>query len=134
MGSYTNDPIADLLTRIRNAGMAKKRFFDIGHSKIKENIVVELKKKGFIAHFLVKEENKISTLRVFLKYNEDREHMVNEIKRVSKSSVRKYIPYKQIPVVRQGLGAWILSTSQGIMDGESAKKLKIGGEVICEVW
>lgn len=134
MGSQTNDPIADLLTRIRNAGMAKKRFFDIDHSKIKESIIVELKKKGFIAHFLVKVENKISTIRVFLKYTESRDHMINEIKRISKCSVRKYIPYKKIPVVRQGLGTWILTTSHGVMDGESAKRMKIGGEVICEVW
>lgn len=134
MGSYANDPIADLLTRIRNAGMAKKRFFDIDHSKIKENIISELKKMGYIAHFLVKEENKKSTIRVFLKYSESREHLIHEIKRISKSSVRKYIPYKQIPVVRQGLGAWILTTSRGVMNGDSARKLKVGGEVLCEIW
>ena len=133
MGSF-NDPISDLLTRIRNAGKAKRRYFDIEKSSMKEAIVKILKNKGFISHFLVKEENKKSTMRVFLKYTEDREAVVQGLQRVSKPSLRKYVPCSKIPSVLRGMGISILSTSQGVMDGQSAKEKNIGGELLCLIW
>lgn len=133
MGSY-NDPISDLLTRIRNAGKAKNRYFDIGHSNVKESIVKILKEKGFISHFLIKEENKKATIRVFLKYSLSRESAVQGLKRMSKPSLRQYVSYSKIPSVFKGMGISILSTSHGIMDGKSAKEKKVGGELLCLVW
>ena len=131
MGS---DPIADLLTRLRNASMAKHRFLDISHSKMLESVAKVLKECGFVAHFLVKEENKRKTMRIFLKYTHDREAIIHGIKRVSKPSLRRYVPYQQIPVVLGGMGISILSTSKGVMDGKQAREKKVGGEVLCIAW
>ena len=133
MGSF-NDPISDLLTQIKNAGNAKKRYFDISHSKLKENVVHILKDKGFIAHFLVKEENKKPVMRIFLKYSPTRESIVNGLKRMSKPSLRRYVSHKQIPSVLKGMGISIISTSQGVLDGQSARNKKLGGELLCLVW
>ena len=101
MGS---DPIADLLTRIRNASAAKHRYLDVSHSKMREAIVKILKENGFIAHFLVKEENKRKTIRVFLKYTGDREGVIHGLKRVSKPSLRKYVSSQKIPTVFRRYG------------------------------
>ena len=128
------DPIADLLTSIRNAGGAKKRFVDVPHSGIKESIVKTLKEKGYVAHFLVKEENKKGTIRVFLKYDQQRNPVIMGLKRVSKPSLRRYVSSQKIPFVLGGIGLAILSTSQGVMDGKSAKLKGIGGELLALVW
>jgi small subunit ribosomal protein S8 len=133
MGSY-NDPISDLLTRIRNAGKAKNRYFDIGHSKIKENIVRILKDKGFISHFLIKTENNKSTMRVFLKYSATREPAIQGLKRMSKPSLRQYVSYTKMPHVLRGMGISIVSTSHGVMEGRQAREKKVGGELLCLVW
>lgn len=129
-----NDPIADLLTRIRNGCRAKHRFIEIPHSRIKEEIVKVLKQKGFVAHYLIKEEKKKGTMRIFLKYTQDREPIISGIKRYSRTSLRKYVSYRDIPRVCGGLGIAILSTSKGLMDGEHARNEKVGGEVLCLAW
>ncbi len=91
-----NDPIADLLTRLRNASMARRRYIDINYSKMIEAIVKILKEKGFVAQYLIKEEKKKGTMRIFLKYAEHREPVIRGLKRVSKPSLRKYVSYSQI--------------------------------------
>lgn len=133
MGSL-NDPLADLLTRLRNASQARHRFIDVGHSKMKEAVVKILKEKGFVAHYLYKEEKKIGTMRIFLKYASQREPVMRGLLRVSKPSRRKYISCGQIPRVYGGMGISIVSTSRGVMDGEMAREQKIGGELLCLAW
>lgn len=129
-----SDPIADLLTRIRNASMAKHRYLDVSHSKMREAVVKILKENGFLAHFLVKEENKRKTIRVFLKYAGGRESVIHGLKRVSKPSLRRYVSSQKIPTVLGGMGISILSTSKGVMDGKSAREQKLGGELLCQAW
>lgn len=133
MGSM-NDPIADLLTNIRNGGTAEKRFVEISWSKIKESILKVLKNQGFIAHYLIKEEDRKKTIRIFLKYCSDRTPVIQKIKRVSKPSLRKYVTSRDIPRVMGGMGIAILSTPKGIMDGMEARLSKVGGELICVAW
>jgi len=133
MGSLT-DPIADLLTRIRNASHARLRYIDVNYSKMKEAIVKILKEKGFVAHYLIKEEKKKGTMRIFLKYASQREPVIHGLKRVSKPSLRKYVSCGQIPRVLGGMGIAIVSTSQGIMEGDVARQQKIGGELLCLAW
>lgn len=133
MGS-TNDPIADLLTRLRNASQARHRYIDIDYSKMKEAVVKILKERGFVAHYLVKEEKKRGTMRVFLKYTAQREPVIRGLKRVSKPSLRRYVSCAQIPRVLGGLGISIISTSRGVLSGDTAKEQKIGGELLCVAW
>ena len=90
--------------------------------------------KGFVAHYLVKEENRKGTLRIFLKYASLKDPVIHGLKRVSKPSLRKYVSCGQIPRVLGGMGISIISTSKGVMDGDQARQLNIGGEVICLVW
>jgi small subunit ribosomal protein S8 len=127
-----SDPISDLLTRIRNAKMAKHRFVDFPFSKEKLNIVKILQEQGFIEKFLVDEEN--SKARVFLKYTQGREPVIQGLKRISSPGLRRYVGYKNIPRILSGMGVAIISTPQGIIDGETARKLKVGGELLCFVW
>ena len=127
-----NDPIADLLTRIRNASQARHRFVDVPSSKEKLNIVKVLKEQGFVENYLVNDE--MRKMRVFLRYTEGREPLIQGLKRHSMPGLRRYIAYKDIPYVLGGLGIAILSTSKGIVDGESAKKMQVGGELLCFVW
>ncbi|MCP5469685.1 MAG: 30S ribosomal protein S8 [Chlamydiales bacterium] len=129
-----NDPIADLLTRMRNASMARHRYVDLPHSKLKEEIVKLLKKEGYIAHYLIKEVKHRGTIRVFLKYDEEREPVIQGLRRVSKPSLRRYVSHKEIPYVLGGMGTAILSTSHGLLDGKSARQKKIGGELLAFVW
>jgi small subunit ribosomal protein S8 len=133
MGSL-NDPIADLLTRLRNANRARHRYIDVNHSKMKESIVKILIEKGLIAHYLYKEEKKKGTMRVFLKYASQREPIIRGLQRVSKPSLRKYVSYDQIPRVHGGMGISIVSTSKGILEGDEARQLKVGGELLCLAW
>lgn len=133
MGSY-NDPIAELLVKVRNAKRAEHRYVDVPFSKVKEAIVKILKNEGFIAHYLVKEENRKGTMRIFLKYAKGRSPVIMGMKRVSRPSLRKYVSHDQIPVVLGGMGISILSTSKGIMIGKTAKEQKLGGELLCLVW
>lgn len=126
-----SDPIADLLTRIRNASRAKHRFVDARHTKIKANLVKVLQEMGFVENFLVDEERK--QMRIFLKYAEGREPLIEELVRVSSPSLRRYIGYREIPEIDGGMGLVLLSTPKGILDGKSARKMKVGGELLCFV-
>jgi len=127
-----NDPIAELLTKIRNAMGAQHRHVDIGFSKIKVKILDILKHHGFIENFLVNEE--MRKIRVFLRYTKARESVIRGLKRVSTSGLRRYIGYQDIPRVFNGMGIAILTTPQGVLDGETARNLKTGGEILCTVW
>ncbi len=127
-----NDPIAELLTKIRNAKGAQHRFVDLGFSKNKVKILELLRDHGFIENFLVNEEK--FKMRVFLRYTKDRESVIHNLKRISTSGLRRYIGYKSIPRVFNGMGVCILSTPKGILDGETARGLKVGGELLCMVW
>ncbi len=127
-----NDPIAELLTKIRNAKNAQHRFVDLSCSKMKVKILELLKAHGFIEHFLVDEPQ--HRLRVFLKYTKERGSVIRDLQRVSKIGCRRYLGYQEIPRVFNGMGISILSTSRGIVDGDTARNLKVGGEILCTVW
>lgn len=127
-----NDPIADLLTRIRNASAARHRYVDLSASNVKLNILKVLKEKGLIENYLVNEENKKA--RAFLKYAEGRDPLIAGLKRMSSPGLRRYLGYKSIPKIDGGMGLVILSTPKGIIDGETARKLKVGGELLCYIW
>lgn len=130
--SYT-DPIADMLTRVRNAGMAEHDAVDIPCSKIKEEIARVLKREGYVRDYVVEGVNP-KILRVYLKYLNETEPMIKGIRRESKSGLRQYSSAGEIPKVLGGMGIAILSTSSGIMTGKEAKQKNIGGEVLCSVW
>lgn len=127
-----HDPIADLLTRMRNASSARLRFVDFHPSKLKISILKVLEKQGFIDRYLVDEEN--GRARIYLKYAGGREPVLKGLRRVSSPGLRRYISYRQIPRVYGGMGIVILSTSQGIVDGETARKGQLGGELLCSIW
>lgn len=127
-----NDPIAELLTKIRNAKGAQHRYVDLSFSKIKVKMLEIMKTHGFIENFLVNEEK--HKVRVFLKYKKTRESVINGLTRVSKSGLRRYIGYANIPRVFNGMGIAIVSTQKGVLDGETARNLKVGGEILCKVW
>jgi small subunit ribosomal protein S8 len=126
-----SDPIAELLTRIRNSKGAKQRFLDINLSREKLNIVKILKEKGFIRNYLVNEEKRI--MRIFLKYSK-RRSVITGLKRVSRPGLRKYVGCDEIPIIFGGIGMVILSTSKGIVDGKKARDMKVGGELLCYIW
>jgi small subunit ribosomal protein S8 len=127
------DPIADMLTRIRNAIMARHTRVLIPSSKVKVAIAAILKEEGYIRDFDVVQDNPQGTLRISLRYVEKRP-VLSQIKRVSKPGLRVYTKRDAIPRVRGGLGTAIISTPQGIMTGRKAYQLGLGGEVICYVW
>jgi small subunit ribosomal protein S8 len=126
------DQIADLLTRIRNAKNAKHRFVDFRPSKMNMEIVKVLHQQGFVDKFILNEEKKQA--RLFLRYAEGREPVIRGLDRVSSPSLRRYVGYRQIPRIFGGMGIAILSTPGGIVDGETARKSKLGGELLCLVW
>ena len=128
------DPIADLLTRIRNAGRAKHPKLDIPSSNVKVAIVESLKDLGYIKNYKVIADDKQGILRIYLKYDEENLHVIHEIKRVSTPGRRVYVRNEDIPRVKNGLGAAILSTSQGVISDAAAREAKVGGEVICTIW
>lgn len=133
--AVVSDPIADFLTRIRNSTNAQHRYVDVRWSKIKQNIADILKNYGFIESYLVKQDNKgRGTIRIFLKYNEGRQPVIQGLQRVSKPGRRQYVGSQEIPKFYGGLGLSIVSTSRGIMAGSDAGNLKIGGELLCLVW
>lgn len=127
-----NDPIAELLTKIRNAKDAQHRFVDLGFSKIKIKMLEIIKHHGFIENFLVNEE--MRKIRIFLRYTKERDSVIRGLKRESTGGLRRYLGYQAIPRVCNGLGIAIFSTSHGVMDGETARNLKVGGEILCTVW
>lgn len=127
-----NDPIADLLTRIRNARNARHRYVDLRSSRVKLQIIKVLHQQGYIDNFLVDEER--GRARIFLKYGDGREPVIKGLKRISAPGLRRYIGYRQIPKIYGGMGVAILSTPSGIVDGETARQQKVGGELLCYVW
>ena len=128
------DPIADLLTRIRNAGMAGHSKLDIPSSNGKVAIAEGLKELGYIKNFKVVSDDLQGILRVYLKYDEQNNTVIHEITRISKPGRRVYVSSADIPRVKNGLGAAILSTSKGVMDDVTAREAAIGGEVLCTIW
>lgn len=132
--SVTTDPIADLLTRIRNAGMARKESASMPASKMRLAIAKILHREGYIAGYNIREGKPYDTLTVFLKYGSDRSHAIREIKRISKPGLRVYVGRDEIPRVRNGLGIAILTTSRGVMSGSEARREGIGGELLCTVF
>jgi small subunit ribosomal protein S8 len=129
-----NDPLADLLTRLRNASRAGHATADIPASNVKIEVCRVLKEEGFIEDYLVSEEPRPGLIRVTLKYAGNRAPVIQGIKRVSKPSLRVYVGQDEITQVRTGLGISIITTSRGVMTGKHARKERIGGEVLCEVW
>ena len=128
------DPIADLLTRIRNANLAHHEVVEIPASKIKMSIVEILKSEGFVRDVEYIEDNKQGVIRVFLKYGEDRNRVITGLKRISKPGLRKYAKADSLPKVLNGLGIAIISTSVGVITDKEARAKQIGGEVLAYVW
>jgi small subunit ribosomal protein S8 len=128
------DPIADMLTRIRNGVRARKERVEIPGSRLKTQIAELLKKEGFIRDYTVKSDGARSTLVVQLKYTPDGEPVIRHIERVSKPGRRIYAPVEELRPVKRGLGTAIVSTSQGLLPDRECRKRRIGGEVICIVW
>ncbi|MCU0658524.1 MAG: 30S ribosomal protein S8 [Polyangiaceae bacterium] len=129
------DPIADMLTRIRNASLARHEKASMPSSKLKRNIAEILKSEGYITDVReTQAEAGSKELTVFLKYGRDRQGVIDGIRRVSRPGRRVYVRYDRIPMVLSGLGISILSTSFGVMSDKDARRKKVGGELLCEVW
>jgi small subunit ribosomal protein S8 len=133
---YINDPIADMLTRVRNANMIYSEHVDVPVSKIKLAIARILKEEGYIKNFkLITDPKKpYSTMRIFLSYGAERERVIQGLRRISKPGRRIYVGKGKLPLVMGGLGLVVVSTSQGLKTGSEASKLGLGGEVLCYVW
>ena len=128
------DPVADMLTRIRNANTAGHATVDIPASKIKKNIADILQREGYIKGYDVVEGETQDTLRVAMKYGPDKAKVINGIKRISKPGLKVYAKKTEVPKVLGGLGIAIISTSNGLITDKEARKLGVGGEVVCYVW
>ena len=129
-----SDPIADMLTRVRNALMASYDTVDIPKSKLKINIAKILKSEGFIKNYKIMTDRQHGIIRIFLKYDENGDSIIGGLKRVSKPSCRFYSKSDSIPQVLNGFGVNILSTSKGVMTDKQARKMHVGGEILCSVW
>jgi small subunit ribosomal protein S8 len=127
------DPIADMLTRIRNASRALLPTVAIPHSKMKESLAKILKAEGYVAEVLVEGETTKKAIKLRLKY-EGKKGVIEGIKRISSPGLRNYVGATEIPRVRGGLGVAVVSTSEGVMTGQEARKKNIGGELLCYVW
>jgi small subunit ribosomal protein S8 len=128
------DPIADFLTRIRNACKAGHPWVEIPASKLKARISLVLKEKGYIKDFILIEDGKQGMLRLLLKYQEDGRPVIYELERISKPGRRIYVKSTDIPRVNNGLGIGILSTSHGVVTDIEARKMQVGGEYLCKIW
>lgn len=128
------DPIADLLTRIRNANTARKEKVDVPASKMKQAIIDILKKEGYIRSYRIVDEKGHKIIRVFLKYGPKQERVITRLERISKPSVRRYANKDTLPRVINGLGIAIISTSRGLMTDREARRQGIGGEILCKIW
>ena len=129
-----SDPIADMLTRIRNAGKAKFNSVDIPGSKLKTELAKVLKGEGYIRNYKFIKDNKQGILRLYLKYGKEGSHNILKLERISKPSRRVYVKSKDIKPVYNGMGITILSTSRGIITDKRARKENVGGEILCNVW
>ena len=130
------DPIADMLSRIRNAALARHDRVSLPTSKVKRAVASLLKQEGYVRDVMVHDaqDNKSPTLTIVLKYGQDRTCAIDGLKRVSRPGRRVYVRHDGIPLVRNGLGVGILSTSHGVMTDKDARRHRIGGELLCEVW
>lgn len=128
------DPIADFLTRIRNANMVKHESVEVPASKMKKNIAEILKNEGFVRDVEYIEDDKQGIIRVFLKYGKNNERVISGIRRISKPGLRSYVKADEVPKVLNGLGIAIVSTSEGVMTDKDTRAKKIGGEVVAYVW
>ena len=129
-----SDPIADMLTRVRNAIRARHPKVDVPSSKLKVEIARILKEEGYIANFKVAEEGVKKTIKIYLKYGPDNQPIISAIERVSRPGCRVYVGREEIPRVLGGLGINILTTARGVMTGRDAHREKVGGEILCRVW
>jgi len=129
-----SDPIADLLTRIRNAQQAKHRWTDIPSSNLKLRMALLLKLEGFVKDFVIIEDDKQNILRVYLKYTSNGSPVIGGLTRISRPGRRQYVSADKLPRVRNGLGIAILTTSRGVITDKQAKRERVGGEVLCHVW
>ena len=133
--SAVTDPVSDMLTRIRNGYIAKMDSVSIPYSKLKTEIARTLDEEGYIRSYEIrKDENASGLIKIYLKYDKDKKSVITTLKRISKPGLRVYAQKDEIPMVLGGLGTVILSTSKGILTGAGAKKLGVGGEVICSIW
>ena len=128
------DPIADMLTRIRNANMTKMDKVDIPSSNLKLELARVLKEEGYIKNFKLIKDRKQGMVRVYLKYTTEDSRVISGLKRVSKPGNRVYVSAGEIPRVMGGMGVAILSTSKGVMADRESRKMNIGGEVLCYIW
>ena len=128
------DPIADMITRIRNANSVDKRFVDIPSSILKKRIAFVLKSEKYIEDFIFIKDGKKNSIRIFLKYNHNGKSVITGIDRVSKPGRRVFVGCKDMPRVLDGLGVSILSTSKGVLSNKTASKFGIGGEVLFKIW
>lgn len=129
-----SDPVADMLTKIRNAVSAKKEKVCVPCSNFKIELVKILKNEGYIINFKKITRKNLPVIQIFLKYNEDRSPVIHGIKSESTAGRRFYIDYKSMPQVLDGFGTLVVSTSKGVLTGRKAKAEKVGGEIICRVW
>jgi small subunit ribosomal protein S8 len=132
--AMVTDPIADMLTRIRNSSMAEHEKTDIPASKLKVRIAELLKEEGFIKNFRLIEDRKQGILRVYLKYGPGQERVITGLRRVSKPGRRLYVGADKIPTVLGGIGVALLSTPRGVLTDRESRRLRVGGEVLCYVW
>jgi len=128
------DPIADMLTSIRNAASTAKQTVDVPASKLAEKILAIFKKYGYIEDFRLLKDNTQGTIKVYLKYESGKKSVIMGLKRISKPGLRVYATRDRLPKVLNGLGTSILSTSKGVIDDKEARELKVGGEVLCYIW
>lgn len=130
----TSDPIADMLTRVRNAMQARHPKVDVPASKLKMEIARILREEGYILNYKLAEEGAKRTIKIYLKYNPNNTPVISKLERVSRPGCRVYVGSKDIPKVLGGLGISILTTPQGVMTGRNARKENVGGELLCQVW
>jgi small subunit ribosomal protein S8 len=128
------DTIGDFLTRIRNAGASKHDKVDIPGSNLRSGVAVILQKEGYIRSFKVVKDGRQGMMRVYLKYDSEGNHVIQNVERVSKPSRRIYVGADSIPKVRSGYGLSIISTNKGVLSGTEASSQNIGGEVLCQIW
>ncbi|AVK99625.1 30S ribosomal protein S8 [Pediococcus inopinatus] len=128
------DPIADFLTRIRNANMVRHESLEVPASKIKRDIAEILKNEGFIKNIEYVDDDKQGIIRVFLKYGKNKERVITGLKRISKPGLRSYVKADDVPKVLNGLGIAIISTSEGVITDKEARAKKVGGEVLAYIW
>lgn len=128
------DPVADMLTRIRNANLVRHEMLELPASKIKRDIADILKREGYVRDYEFIEDNKQGILRIFLKYGKNSEHVITGMKRISRPGLRVYAKADEVPRVLNGLGIAVVSTSKGVLSDKEARSQAVGGEVLAYVW